>query len=67
VRHLGQKDLARRWGISHRTLETWRSRGGGPPYLKLNGRCLYRLEDVEEFERASLKANTSESARAGGS
>jgi hypothetical protein len=45
TRHLGQKELARRWGLSHRTLERWRSQGHGPRFLKLNGRCLYRIED----------------------
>jgi hypothetical protein len=59
TRHLGQKELARRWNLSHRTLERWRSHGDGPRFLKLNGRCLYRLEDVELFEQARLKASTS--------
>jgi hypothetical protein len=59
TRHLCQKELARRWGLSHRTLERWRSHGGGPQFLKLNGRCLYRVEDIEEFERARLKESTS--------
>jgi predicted site-specific integrase-resolvase len=59
TRHLGQKELARRWNLSHRTLERWRSHGEGPPFLKLNGRCLYRIEDIEAFEQARLKASTS--------
>jgi hypothetical protein len=59
TRHLGQKELARRWNLSHRTLERWRSHGDGPPFLKLNGRCLYRIEDIEAFEQARLKASTS--------
>jgi hypothetical protein len=58
TRHLCQKELARRWNLSHRTLERWRSLGGGPQFLKLNGRCLYRIEDIEKFERARLKEST---------
>jgi hypothetical protein len=64
IRHMGQKDLARRWNLSHRTLERWRSHGDGPPFLKLNGRCLYRMEDIEQFEQARLKASTSGSSAA---
>lgn len=54
--HLTQDQLALRWHISTRTLETWRWRGEGPAYLKLRGRILYRLEDVEAFEAAQLHA-----------
>jgi hypothetical protein len=34
--------------------------------LKLQGRVLYRLEDVEAFESDSLRKSTSERADAGG-
>jgi len=52
---LNQKELARRWGISHRTLERWRYSGEGPAFLKLGGRVLYRLADVEVFEESQLQ------------
>jgi predicted DNA-binding protein (UPF0251 family) len=52
---LNQKELARRWGISHRTLERWRYTGQGPVFLKLGGRVLYRLADVETFEQSQLQ------------
>ena len=55
VRHLHQIELADRWHVSPRTLERWRCFGGGPPYLKVNGRILYRLEDIEAFEAAQLR------------
>ena len=48
---LNQVHLARRWKISPRTLERWRWTGEGPAYLKIGGRVVYRLEDVETFER----------------
>lgn len=54
-RHFNQKELARRWNISHRTLERWRYSGLGPVFLKLGGRVLYRLVDVEVFERSQLQ------------
>ncbi len=50
VRHLNQSELADRWNLSPRTLERWRWLGEGPRFLKLGGRVLYRLEDVEAFE-----------------
>ena len=52
---LTQKELARRWAISHRTLERWRWTGEGPDYLKLGGRVIYRLEDITAFEAAALR------------
>lgn len=51
---LNQKELARRWALSHRTLERWRYEGTGPAYLKLGGRVLYRLADIEDFEANRL-------------
>jgi len=54
ARHLNQDQLARRWSLSARTLERWRSHGKGPCYLRLGGRVAYRLEDIEAFEKAGL-------------
>jgi hypothetical protein len=55
VRHLNQVQLARRWSLSHRTLERWRWQKIGPPYLRVGGRVLYRLEDIEAFETEQLR------------
>lgn len=49
--HLNQHELAKRWRMSQRTLERWRWQGVGPAYLKLGMRIVYRLDDVEAFER----------------
>lgn len=54
-RHLNQIELSRRWGLSPRTLERWRRLGQGPRFLKIGGRVLYRLEDVEAVEAARLQ------------
>lgn len=61
-RFLCQKQLARRWGISHRTLESWRYRGIGLPYLKLGGRIIYRLEEIEAYEARQTRGRVEESA-----
>jgi hypothetical protein len=50
VRHLNQIELSRRWSLSPRTLEGWRCRGRGPCFLKIGGRIVYRLDDIEAFE-----------------
>jgi hypothetical protein len=52
LRHLNQVQLARRWSLSPRTLERWRWLRQGPKYLKIGGRVVYRLDDIEAFESA---------------
>ena len=62
IKHLNQIDLADRWNISERTLERWRWTGEGPTYLKIGGRVVYRLEDIEAYEAENLRASTSAAA-----
>jgi phage terminase Nu1 subunit (DNA packaging protein) len=33
--------LAADWGLAPRTLDNWRSRGVGPPFVKINGAVRY--------------------------
>ena len=56
LRHLNQVQLARRWGISERTLERWRWLRQGPSFLKLGGHVAYRLSDIEAFEEAQARS-----------
>jgi hypothetical protein len=58
--------LADRWDLSEASLERWRTEGIGPVFLKLQGRVLYRVEDVESFEADSLRKSTSERVLVGG-
>lgn len=58
VTHFHQVDLARRWKLSPRTLERWRWTGEGPQFVKLGGRVVYRLQDIEAFESEQLRAST---------
>lgn len=58
MQHLDQNSLATRWLISPRTLEQWRWQGRGPRFLKIGGRVVYRLRDIEAFEAENLHANT---------
>ena len=55
TRHLTQTDLANRWQISERTLERWRWRKLGPPYIKVVGRVVYCLTDVLAYEVAQRR------------
>jgi hypothetical protein len=55
TKHLNQLELSRRWAISPRTLERWRWKAEGPDYVKIGGRILYRLEDVERHESENLR------------
>ena len=66
VKHLNQGQLADRWGVSEACLERWRCEGIGPVFLILQGRVLYRVEDIESFEADSLRKSTSERVNAGG-
>ncbi|MFZ1414935.1 MAG: helix-turn-helix domain-containing protein [Defluviicoccus sp.] len=56
--HLRPNELAARWRISPRTLERWRWIGAGPRFLKVSGRVLYRIEDIEVFEAAHIRSRT---------
>ena len=66
IKHLNQRQLADRWDLSEASLERWRTEGIGPVFLKLQGRVLYRVEDVEAFETDSLRKSTSERLNAAG-
>jgi hypothetical protein len=56
--HINQKQLAERWDLSQRTLERWRAIGWGPLFLKIGGRVVYRLEDIEAYEASCLRSST---------
>ena len=58
IHHLNQVELSRRWSISPRTLERWRWLGQGPRYLKIGGRVVYRLDDVEAYEAQQVRTST---------
>lgn len=60
VRHLTQRELADRWNKSEATIERYRSDGVGPVYLKIGGKVMYRVEDIEQFELACLFSRPAE-------
>lgn len=42
------------------TLEAWRSRGGGPRFVKLGRSVRYRAQDLNHWIENRVRANTSE-------
>jgi predicted DNA-binding transcriptional regulator AlpA len=47
---LSQRQVAVRLGVSARTIEGWRARGVGPPFLRLSARAVrYRSSDLEQW------------------
>ncbi len=56
---LKQSEAAAILGVSPRTLEAWRHRGGGPLFIKISARCIrYRLADLLEWQRQHEQINT---------
>jgi hypothetical protein len=47
-------------GVSVRTLQAWRVRGGGPPYVKCGRAVRYQRRSLIEYQRAHTVANTTE-------
>lgn len=47
-------------GVSARTLEGFRVRGGGPRFVKIGGAVRYRLTSLEEYLRHQERASTSD-------
>ena len=46
--------------VSVKCLQGWRSRGGGPPFVKL-GRCVrYGVAELEAFVRSAVRTSTSD-------
>ena len=53
-------------GLSPATLETMRVRGGGPVFVKLGRRVVYRREDLDEWLNRSRQRSTSDDGQAMG-
>ena len=57
MRLIKPKEAAEILLCSERTLETWRRNERGPSYYKIEGKVLYKLEDVISFiEKSKVRA-----------
>ena len=50
---LTTEQLAQRWQMGESTLNHWRRADCGPNFTRIGNRVLYRLADVEQYERAN--------------
>lgn len=59
-----EKHAARYLNLSPRTLRNWRTRGGGPPFVKISGRCIrYRMKDLDAWMNSRLRKSTSDKGK----
>lgn len=55
-RPLTELELAKRWGLSPRTLQMWRRDGIGPAFIDIGRNTIrYRIEDVIAYEESRIK------------
>ncbi len=55
TRLMSEREVQEKLGIPARTLQAWRMRGGGPPFVKLAKRCVrYREGDLQGWLDAHL-------------
>lgn len=57
---LTSSELAKRWRLTPKTLDKWRCAGKSPPYEKIGSRILYKIDEIEAFERKALRYHTSQ-------
>lgn len=58
-RRLTEKEAADRLALSARTLQQWRVKGGGPPFLKLGAAVRYDADALDQWAEAQTRASTS--------
>lgn len=63
-RNMTTQEVAAYLGIAVATLEGWRQRGEGPPFLQFGRAIRYARADVEAYEAARKFRNTAEAAEA---
>lgn len=60
LRFIDTRHAAAILGLSPRTLEKFRTHGGGPAYRKFGGRVLYALEDLDAWAAQAVRTSTSD-------
>lgn len=55
--YLQPRELAERWRgvVTLATLDNWRSQNRGPRFVKIGGRVLYPVSEVEAYELRNLR------------
>ena len=56
-----ERDAAKFLGLTDRTMQAWRRKGGGPRYVKISSRCVrYRRADLRGWADARVRKSTSD-------
>ena len=64
--YMTTKQAAAYLGLSDRTLESYRSKGGGPAFHYFGRRVLYLLDDLREWAAERRRSSTSDSGNGPG-
>ncbi len=67
VKLLSTIEAAHLPGVSPATLETWRCRGGGPPFVKVGSRVLYEPEALASYIARNRRFSTAQRSGDGAS
>jgi predicted DNA-binding transcriptional regulator AlpA len=59
-KYLVTREAAEILGLSHRTLEKHRTYGTGPRFLKLGGRVVYKVEDLQTWAESGGRISTAD-------
>jgi hypothetical protein len=59
---LNENQAAEFLGVSVRTLQAWRVRGGGPPYVKIGRAVRYQRRALVLFQEQHTVTSTSEAS-----
>lgn len=63
-RFLSEEEVERvtNHAIKKRSLQSWRQRGGGPPFFKFGRKVAYREDELFEWIESQRRLSTSEAA-----
>ena len=61
---IGEKSAAKFVDLSVRSIQGYRSKGGGPRFVKISSRCVkYRRIDLREWVEARVRTSTSDTGQ----
>ena len=54
-----EKTAAEMLGVTTRSLQAWRYKGGGPPFVRISARCVrYRISDLKAWTAKRIARST---------
>lgn len=56
--YLNEQELADLLKVTRKTVQIWRQRGKGPPFVKLDRAVRYRRKDVDKFTAEHIQQST---------